>query len=382
MASLAVPNGGAAPGTHALVIGVSSYPFADGPNATPVGEEFEIENLTSAARSASEIAAWLLNEYRNEERPLASLRVLLSPSEGETLHPTIEQLLPGEAQATRAAVESELGAFRQACRTNPANAGVVYIAGHGVQVHKRGAVVLLNDFGDPSHVNELAGAIDVAGCHDGMDEGGSADEQFWFVDACRQRPAVARRFERLEGALTLGERTGHVGSSPLFLAASTRGTAAAERGGTSLFNQAVLWALRGAGAVGPDELSDEWYVSVTSLIRLLASEIERLADSHGEEQTFDLDGRPLEAVVHRFQTPPDVDVVLSLRPTAATHATRGCLLLNGRDRVFEWDTWPFQEQVEPGIYALEITPHPPFRTPDPELLTVTHPRFAFEVEVA
>jgi hypothetical protein len=77
MTSIPVRHPGAGPGTHALVIGVSDYPFADGPDASDLGESFELQNLTSAARSASEVAAWLLNEYSNREVPLASLRVLL-----------------------------------------------------------------------------------------------------------------------------------------------------------------------------------------------------------------------------------------------------------------------------------------------------------------
>ena len=40
--------------THALVVGVSHYPFLDGPEATPTGEQLGLANLNSAARSASE----------------------------------------------------------------------------------------------------------------------------------------------------------------------------------------------------------------------------------------------------------------------------------------------------------------------------------------
>ena len=92
MASILPPHDPEARGTHALVIGVSRYRFADGPESTPEGEAWGIENLSSAARSASEFAAWLVGEYRNLENPLASLRVLLSPSEGETIHPAIQAL--------------------------------------------------------------------------------------------------------------------------------------------------------------------------------------------------------------------------------------------------------------------------------------------------
>lgn len=383
MVSLLGPHAGSDPGTHGLVIGVSHYPFADGPNASDLGESFGIQNLTSAAHSASQLAAWLLDEYRNPQRPLASLRVLLSPIEGETIAPRIEALLPDDAAATRAAVEQDLGEFREACRANTDNVAVVYIAGHGVQLNKRGAIVLLHDFGDPNHVNELTGAIDVAGCHAGMDEAGSAHQQVWFVDACRQLPAVARRFERLEGALTLSERPGQVMSSPLFLASSTRESAFAEMGGTTLFSQALLWALRGAAALGPEEdVSDEWYVGVSRLNTLLDRRVKALAGAHGEEQNVDPTGRFKDAVIHRFAEPPPVDVFLSLKPTAAAAGTRGALLFNGdAAQARRWKVWPFQDRLRPGLYALEVTPQPPFHNPGPALIDVKQPEFTREVEV-
>ena len=65
-------------------IGVSHYPFADGPDASVVRETFGIQSLTSAARSVSEFAAWVLDEYGNPACLVSSLRVLLSPTANET----------------------------------------------------------------------------------------------------------------------------------------------------------------------------------------------------------------------------------------------------------------------------------------------------------
>jgi len=128
--------------THAFVVGVSHYPFADGPEATADGESFEITNLTGAAKSASNIAAWLLDEYRNPDAPLATIRVLLSPTDGEELNPRVAGELAGPSPATRDSVVGEFDEFRQACRENPDNVAFVYFAGHGIQLNKRGAVVL------------------------------------------------------------------------------------------------------------------------------------------------------------------------------------------------------------------------------------------------
>src|SRR5687768_15020337 len=90
------PAQGSSPATHAFVMGVSHYPFLDGPEATPRGAEFGMKDLSSAARSASEIAAWLLTEYHNPERPLADITLFLSPGEGEELHQTVAEAMAGQ----------------------------------------------------------------------------------------------------------------------------------------------------------------------------------------------------------------------------------------------------------------------------------------------
>jgi hypothetical protein len=98
-----------------------------GPNATRRGEESGIANLTGAARSASEIAAWLLHEYCNPLAPLASIRIMLSPVEGERIHPTVEARMGAAAPATRAALEDDFFQFREACKANRDNVAFVYL---------------------------------------------------------------------------------------------------------------------------------------------------------------------------------------------------------------------------------------------------------------
>ena len=52
-------SAGSGPAAHALVIGISHYRhLADGAEPTAKGQEIDIKQLTSAARSASEFAAW------------------------------------------------------------------------------------------------------------------------------------------------------------------------------------------------------------------------------------------------------------------------------------------------------------------------------------
>lgn len=351
-----VTNAPATPGTHALVIGVSRYRFADGPEATPQAAQFGLANLTSAARSASEVAAWLLTEYRNPAAPLATLEVLVSPVEGETLHPELASRLDGQpAPATREAVEVAFNRFRTRCRTNTDNLAFVYVVGHGIQLNKRGAVLLLEDFGTPDR-DLLYGALDVVGCRDAMDETGNADHQVWFCDACRQRPDVVRRFETLIGGYRPDEGTGQVAASPIFLASSSRESAFAVPEGTSIFNQALLWALRGGAATGPDGPIDEWHVPTSRLTSVLPQRVRELLADVDENQQVDVTGRVLEVITHRFAEPPEVDVGVTIDPPDLTPAPVPELLFAGGDPQPLDPTWPLAFKTRAGIYLLRTVP--------------------------
>jgi hypothetical protein len=337
---------------------VSHYPFADGPEATPDGAAFGIENLTGVAKSASEVAAWLLDEYRNPDAPLASVRLLLSPVDGEKLNARIAAEMGQPAPATREAVETEFAEFREACRENPDNVAFVYIAGHGIQLNKRGAVVLLHDFGVRGKANKLYGAIDVAGCRDSMDESGNARHQIWFADACRQLPDIARKFESLPGAFKADEGIGQADASPLFLASSSRQSAFAEIGGTTIFSDALLASLRGDAAVGPSPECPEWHVSTAGLIRTLQNKVSTLLAGR-QDQTIDPTGRVREMIAQRFAKPPDVDIVVNLSPPNATPTPVPELLFDGETPQAVDPSWPLRFRVASGLYILNVTVAPP-----------------------
>ncbi len=340
--------------THAFVVGVSHYPFLDGPEATPLGEQLGMANLSSAARSASEVAAWLLGEYRCPEAPLASVRLLLSPVDGEAAHPDVVARMAGQtAPATRESVKDEFTAFKAAAAENTANRAIVFLAGHGIQLSSRGAILLLEDFATAAEEDVLFGAMDVMGCHASMRVSGSADHQLWFSDACRQRPELVKRFESLTGAWAPGNLgTGDVAATPVFLSSSTRENAFADPQGLTIFAQALLWALRGAAAVGKDETCDAWHVSSTRLSQLLPSRVKELSQAGGADQSVDLTGKPLEVVVQQFEDAPQVDVEVTVTPADLDPAPVAKLLFEGRDPVTVDGGWPLKFRGRAGIYQL------------------------------
>ena len=196
------------------------------------------------------------------------MRVLLSPGRRETIAPRVAEMMGGsEARATRNAVEDEYYEFAQDCRSNAKNVAVVYIAGHGVQLNNRGALVLLEDFAVPNR-SELHGAIDIVGCHQAMQSGdGAPVRQLWLSDACRpQRPAVARNFEMLTGAFNPSTRfaDGGARSCPLFLSASPNQGARRSQPEHCVQSGSAR-ALQGAAASKPDEFCDQWHISATGL---------------------------------------------------------------------------------------------------------------------
>lgn len=345
--------------THALVIGVSRYPFLDGPEQTRLGATFAMAELSAAASSAADVASWLISEY-DSDAPLATMRILLSPSEGETIDGAIAPLLTAPCPATRAAVNEEMEGFVADCESQDAVA-FVYVVGHGVQFTKRGAVLLLEDVARIRRP-ELHGALDVAGCFEGLDGPEFAPTQFWFFDACRER-LQSPDLETFAGAYTLSVPTGNAESSTLYLGSSTREAAFSVRDGRSIFSTALLEALRGAGADGPSDLaSDDWWVTTTKLLEAVKSAVKRLAQQHGADQNVEPVGLSGTTRIHRINGVPQVPVRLALNPEAAGDTSRLSLLFNGTEpRVLDSAVWPFVATVPAGFYKIKVATQSPYQ---------------------
>jgi hypothetical protein len=383
------PSNVSTPGTHALVIGVSAYEhFEDGNAPTPNGRASDMEQLTAAAHSASHFAAWLLTDYRCSRAPLNSLRVLLSPSPDETVNPTIANALAAQGMtattyaATRANVVTDLRAFINDCGSNTQNVVIVYVAGHGVQLTKHGAILLLNDYGASNHLTMLEGAIDMAGVHAGLNHPHTAQTQFWFVDSCRQTSPVAKYFEKLEGALKLDLPLGTAEISPMFLAATSGNAAYARPGGQTLFNEALMWALDGKVAVGPDAQFTDWHIPVTELIKYLPDKVKALAMAEGVEQSVDITGKIHEAVFHECVFPPQVELTIDLQPDIAYPHYSGQLQLNGNQTIINnYVNWPLTQHVVAGLYLLDLQAQAPYANYR-EILQLKPPKKSVNVRVS
>src|SRR6266849_9591483 len=73
---------GDSPGTHALIVGISSYPYLRGGTDPRAPDDFGFGQLTSPAISAFRFGQWL-SERAEPPVPLATCRMMLAPSEAE-----------------------------------------------------------------------------------------------------------------------------------------------------------------------------------------------------------------------------------------------------------------------------------------------------------
>ncbi|MFO1495634.1 MAG: caspase family protein [Lysobacterales bacterium] len=365
-----------APGTHALVIGVSAYRhLTGGAQPTQAGIDTGMEQLRSAARSASDVAQWLQTRpYRSPLPPLRSLRVLLSPGADEQIAEAYRGL--DQLAATRAQVEAALAGFWRACCSHRDNHAVVYVAGHGIQLSKTGALLLLEDFASPDRLQLLSGALDLAGIHRAFNSDGAPRHQFWFVDACRQIPAVARQFENLlSGALSLDiKNAGSAESSMLLLSAITGTSAYGLPGGRSLFAEALLQTLHdGAAAEGPDgQALEHWHVPVTRLLATLPRRVSEAARLLEREQSVEAAGMPLPAVFHVYPETPRAEFTVSLQPDAAAASSQLIVRDEALEPVPTSAEWPSTAVVDAGLYQVEVQTAAPYR-PYKKLVNVKPP---------
>lgn len=346
---------------HAFVVGVSRYPhLEDGSSPSQAGALSGLGQLTSAARSASEFAAWLLNERYDPDAELASLYVSLAPSNGETIHPDIATKLPSGHGATRNEVMRDWLDFRRRCRETRNATAFVYVAGHGVQQTSESSVLLLEDFAGDQQESELWAALNMSGLHASLNGQAEAHLQFWFVDACREEPEVATHFAALAGAYAGDQPLGRAKASPLFLAAGPRKQAFANKFGSSLFCEALLAALRRDAATSGKRGNDKWRVTTASLAEYICPRVLRESGSH--RQIVELTGHvgTTAETIHVFRHTPRAKLTVRLNPPSAEVGS-SAQLSQDDVTILSTSSWPLESELDAGLYNLEIIPSQQFK---------------------
>jgi hypothetical protein len=352
-----------APVAHALVVGVSRYAHLPPPSAEPSDDplKFGLVGATTPATGAFHFARWLRDHFRPVV-PLASVRLLLSPSDLELgdaeLAATAAQVEP----ASTANVRKALLEWRAACQGQPDGMAVLYLSGHGASQSRTDHFVLLEDFAADQLVIDYS--VDVGKVHRGMAGPSMPQTQFFFVDACRIRPEAFSRYRAAGSGLGLPEEWDGEDrrAAPVYFSASPGTAALGEPGGGTLFSQALMHCL---DSMAVDDFADahsRFRITGYSLQIALEQRVAELAAGYGERQEVVVGGQVRGSVLHYFETPPKLPVAIGLHPDHARPVAWADWWDSDReDRIltdcqFEWN--PMTWTMPVGMYSLDVTIRP------------------------
>ncbi len=309
-------------GLHALIVGVSAYPHLPGGSGAPAPDSYNMSQLFSMALSAHKLYRWISDHKDGWPVPLATVRLLLSPSQEElTQLPELGNL---GVSATRENFLAGARDWRNDAGTDQGNFTLFYFAGHGVQRSNNDSVLFLSDFGDGLG-GALSNTVDTYSIFYGMAPPPRNDTmartQFYFVDACRNFPHAFANFEDLVTTQVFTPYKGAEDSrtAPIYYAAIPGAEARAIPRVQSLFSLALLQALDGGAAISEqDENGDErWVITVSSLGKFYKNF--RSRQSGG--QSISLEGYQGDAIIRVLHDPPVVPVEIRVDPLEALNNT-------------------------------------------------------------
>jgi hypothetical protein len=335
------------PGCHAFIVGVDGYPHVKESSTAGLG----FLQLTFAVRSAVRVYQWL--RHARLRVPLASVRLLLSPGEGDAPQETAE--LPTLENFIRDASQ-----WRRAAATHRESLTFFYFAGHGFATSASEQVLLLRDFGDGIGPL-LRNAVSLNNIFSGMSPDWSGDiarTQLYFVDSGRSRIDALSRLQSQNATAVFDARLQGIDDriAPIFYASSFGGEAFGISNDTTLFCRALIEGLDGAAAESLDD--GAWAVTVLSLAGYLRARVDQLNTEFGASQTIGVGGLVEQAAISYLPGPPPVD--LSLRIDLADDARLTAVrILNEDSNVSaEWAApvnTDLQVTVPAGIYQAEVT---------------------------
>ena len=340
--------------THALIVGVSTYSDLD---KLPEKLKGKLRQLNSAATAAWKVACWLRDRY-NSNSPLGTIQLLASPSSAEkAATPELGALPP----ARREDVRKALFEWKRLCQLNTNGVGILYVAGHGIACSDEQSYVLLEDFGSDPVL--LEHAVDVSIVRSGMLEEDIAQNQLYFVDACRIPMAAFKEFRNLgQGILLPGSTTTEDRRcSPVYFSAAPGTESYGEAKVGTVFSQALIQCLDQCAAREPQAEGEPWHVTTSSLEEALESRVQALAKERRIKQTVVAGGQRRTETIHTYKTPPEVPVSIRLRPDEAQEFALADLSdSNGvyLEKKRSFDPNPLPWSAPAGIYQVEVSISP------------------------
>ena len=360
------------PGLHAIIAGVSAYRHLPGGGDTAALNSYGMEQLSSTSLTAYKIYQWLLERQARLPLPLATVRLLLSPSNEEAAQIGAELNQLGVTACTRQNFAAEARQWRTDASSHNENVTFFYFAGHGVQRSKNDGVLLLEDFGDPAE-GTLHNAAEIINIFNGMAPPASVQQkmartQFYFVDACRVLPSAFKNFERMTVPDIFNVELSGADDrrAPIFFATIPGIKAYALKNEQTLFSRALLKCLSGAAGEPTEDAQGNvvWHVSVQSLNKALDGFFPTLTAIPDADQAFSMGGYPTgDPTIHFLDAPPSVEVVLEVDPQEALPFTRVVIMDIKSGQPVQalpspLDPHPFKCEVPAGIYSINATIEP------------------------
>lgn len=179
------------PATHAIIIGVGEYfHLPGGSSEIKTSAHGGLRQLSSPPESAKAITDWLLDEFHNPDKPLATVSLLVSEKSGDYIYSHSKLIAPVTIKpATYENVKKAVREWKNFGDRSEDNLTLFYFCGHGVARGLSGMTLLLSDYGASDDM-PMEGAIDFEALHRGMSQC-AASEQCYFIDACRQVSTIA-----------------------------------------------------------------------------------------------------------------------------------------------------------------------------------------------
>lgn len=321
-------------GLHALIIGVSAYPYLQEGTEEKVPKDFELGGqLKSEALTAYKMYRWLLERRKNFPVPLATIRLLVSPSPEEVnVQPDLEDLAyPGTYDNFCQAVSD----WREDASTNAANMTLFYFAGHGIKTDTANSSILLMQDVGKYKGKLLRNAVPFHNIYAGMavckTQKNIARTQLYFVDACRHLPRKLKDYESMKPSdvfdIPLSYELDNRRAS-IFYATVSGAKAAAIQKQQTVFSDALLKCLNdkylGESAGEDGQGKAKWHLTTFSLHKALKDCFKELNQNYKQkypqqwtEQDFEHGGKIDDVPIVCLDDPPLTDIIVTLEPSSA-----------------------------------------------------------------
>lgn len=228
------------PATHVLIVGVGQFAAR------------RLQALRSTPAAARALTSWFLdgarqataNGFRNPDRPLGSLALLLSEADDGSLSTVEGSTVP---RATFNAVNAALRAWINRARAHEGSVAVLAIFSHG-QAERRRTAVLFEDYGSDD-LNPHAGMTEAEQLVDALSTLGPRDKLVIF-DCCRTTVDLNLPHQGTFGTHLIGGQPGAAFRRPQVMMSTQYDGAGfgGQDGRPTLFASALLEGLRGCAA--------------------------------------------------------------------------------------------------------------------------------------